>query len=455
MQVIVSLSWFHRKVGPLVFYHYPEGELKEDQKIRIADQIDQAFEEGFFSHSFDNFISMNYYFEIYSKWARGQKEMLMLSAIFESSVSSDVEHLVLANCIDFAKKLKENQEMYKAFYSNEDPQYIEESVNIKKNYDTIIEWVKELYWIIIEVTRERTEEEKLASIMNDKTVQEIVKFLSQGPISKEDLKFWFSFKNPNIDIDKYLKKLENERIVFVNDIGVENYVLLLKKISVTRIPPEYLILYFEEKPELEALTTKFYEKVREYFNHYEANDDDASLLFELVSNPKIYNVLIQLRTGPIEKSKITTIMTKDHLEEINKVLKKLEISEIIEEYQVGEDTVVVLKTDIRFTTGFPEYLKALIPKQTKELIAKAYEPVHKQMILNQKIESDNENQVLENIFEEEGENLLGTKIQDKDIFNDLKSLSESLIDPEDDDIEKKTKDNQKKSIDLKKRHKKG
>jgi hypothetical protein len=62
--------------------------------------------------------------------------------------------------------------------------------------------------------------------------------------------------------------------------------------------------------------------------------------------------LIQLRTGPIEKSKITTIMTKDHLEEINKVLKKLEISEIIEEYKVGEDTVVVLKTDIRFTTGF-------------------------------------------------------------------------------------------------------
>ena len=49
------------------------------------------------------------YFEIYSKWARGQKEMVMISVIFDESVPPDIEHEVLGQCIDFAQKLKTQQ----------------------------------------------------------------------------------------------------------------------------------------------------------------------------------------------------------------------------------------------------------------------------------------------------------------------------------------------------------
>ena len=66
LNTIVALSYFHRKIGPLVFYSYPESILNDDLSVRIANIMDQTFNEGFFTHSFENLNSMNYYFEIHS-----------------------------------------------------------------------------------------------------------------------------------------------------------------------------------------------------------------------------------------------------------------------------------------------------------------------------------------------------------------------------------------------------
>src|SRR4030067_2518283 len=111
----IALSFFHRKIGPIVVYNYPDT-FDEVSKLRIADIMDQAYEEGFFTHSFGDLTSMNYYFEIFSSWARGNKEMVMVSIVLDNEVPSDLEHILLSWTIDFATKLKNNKEIYKGFY---------------------------------------------------------------------------------------------------------------------------------------------------------------------------------------------------------------------------------------------------------------------------------------------------------------------------------------------------
>ncbi|MHA1342254.1 MAG: hypothetical protein ACTSRZ_20855 [Promethearchaeota archaeon] len=377
MNLVIALSWFHRKVGPMIFYSYPEGMLKEEEKIRIADQIDQAFEEGFFSHSFDNIISMNYYFEIYSEWARGQKEMLMISIIFYENVTPDIEHEVLGQCIEFSRKLKKNKEIYKAFYVEDELLHSETSLKIKKYNDTLKVWVQELYWTLIEKTREKSEEEILATLLNKKTVYEVINLLSNGPLSLEDLEFWFKNEFPDENLKEILEELEQERIVFINDIGVENYVLLTKQIIVERIPPLCIITLFEEKPELEELTKIFLKKVQNFFSAYVPNKEDSQRLIKLVANSKIYNLLCQLREGPLPKNKLIDALGDNQLRNTLDNIKILEEADLIDEFDYKGDRLIILKTDIRFKTEFPHYLRKLIPKETKAKIAQPYKPTRK------------------------------------------------------------------------------
>ncbi|MFX1447294.1 MAG: hypothetical protein ACFFCG_04085, partial [Promethearchaeota archaeon] len=112
MKPIVALSYFHRKIGPLVFYSYPENMLDEQLSARIANIMDQTVSEGFFTHSFEKNSSNNYYFEIHSDWARGNKEMLMVSIIFDQQINPEIEQSVNLLCTEFLEKLLSNEEIY-------------------------------------------------------------------------------------------------------------------------------------------------------------------------------------------------------------------------------------------------------------------------------------------------------------------------------------------------------
>ena len=170
--LICALSWFHRKIGPIVFYYYPENMLDNDLSVRIANIMDQTFNEGFFTHSFENVNSMNYYFEIHSDWARGNKEMLMVSVIFEQQTSPDMEQNVLTLFNEFSERLQSNEEIFTAFYANDLNSFDDEidKESITKNNALIKLWVKELYWATFEKTREKTEEEKIALLLNEKHI---------------------------------------------------------------------------------------------------------------------------------------------------------------------------------------------------------------------------------------------------------------------------------------------
>ena len=47
-----------------------------------------------------------------------------------------------------------------------------------------------------------------------------------------------------------------------------------------------------------------------------------------------------------------------------------------EELNYEKERYILLKTNLQITTAFPEYLRKLLPKETKPVVAKKYEPKH-------------------------------------------------------------------------------
>lgn len=334
--------------------------------------MDQTVSEGFFTHSFETRKSMNFYFEIRSDWARGNKEMLMISIVYDRLISSELEANVNTLCSEFSEKLLTNENIFAAFYINDLNNFDEKDKDlILSNNSLIKSWVKELYWAVIEETRERNEEEKIATLLNNKHIFSTLRKLSNGPITLEGLREWFDEMFPKLAFNDLIETLADKQFIFINQIGiVEKYVLLLKEVSAERIPPDSVIEYIEETPDQveRELIDLLLPKVQEYFSNYENKsieelEKDSYTLFQIVSDPKKYNVLAELRNGLILKDDLPKLISKRTLEYLNSSLKFLKKHDIIEELKFKGKRYVVLKTNVQITTSFPEYLRKLLPKE--------------------------------------------------------------------------------------------
>ncbi|MHA1920180.1 MAG: hypothetical protein ACTSWX_10585 [Promethearchaeota archaeon] len=376
----VAISYFHRKIGPIVWYSYPEEALNEDEKGHLADIMDQSYEEGFFMHKFGVLTSMNYYFEIPSEWARGNKEMLMISVILDSAPQPGVEEPIQAWAESFSNRLKAENEIFKAFYNIDDAQVsAEDHQDLKKYSKDIRFWLKELYWVAIEVLREKTEEEKWATIMSHPQIFKVIKKLSKEPMDLEVLKKWFVTIFPKYDLNEILKELEEQKFIFINTIGQDTYVLLVKDVNIMRVPPDCIIDLEEDSPDLADLTEIYINEVRDFFETYTPTPLDSLNLFELFADPKIYNVISQLREGPLPKEKIISMVSDSSSKALIKSLDLLVNKSIIQEFSYSGENLYLLKTDVVLTASFPEYLKKLLPHDMKGYIARQYS--HKPLVV--------------------------------------------------------------------------
>jgi len=383
LSTIVALSYFHRKIGPLVFYSYPSVMLDDQLSIRIANIMDQTVSEGFFTHSFENKNSMNFYFEIHSDWNRGNKEMLMISIILDRHTSPEIEQNISTLCTEFSEKLQSNEEIFSAFYVNDVNNFNETDKElILKNNSLIKTWVKELYWATLEETREKSEEEKIAILLNKEHIFSTLKKLSKGPITLEGLNEWFNEIFPDLDFNELIDLLAEKQFIFINQIGiVEKYILLVKEVNAERIPPDSVIEYIDETPEQieRELIDLLIPKVQEYFSIYENKnrkelEEDTLTLFQIISDSRKYNVLSELRNGLISKDKLPKLVSKRTLDHLNTSLDLLKKYDVIEELKYKNENYIVLKTNIQITTTFPEYLRKLLPKESKPVVAKKYIP---------------------------------------------------------------------------------
>lgn len=125
-QNIVSLTFFKRRSGPLMYYYYPESSLNVTQKAIIVDTMMNALNERYFIHQSSNLSSLNYYFEIQSDWARGKKEMLMISVILNTKITKSIEEIIQSICIDFQTDLTSIKDIYKALYDKDFDSFSEE-----------------------------------------------------------------------------------------------------------------------------------------------------------------------------------------------------------------------------------------------------------------------------------------------------------------------------------------
>ena len=144
-QTIVSLTFFKRRTGPLIYYYYPENSLKATEKASIVDTMISASNEKYFTHQSSNLSSLNYYFEIHSDWARGKKEMLMISVILNTKITKSIEDIILSICIDFETDLISIKDIYKALYDKDlDSFSDEEQSDIEKISRILRTKIKEL-----------------------------------------------------------------------------------------------------------------------------------------------------------------------------------------------------------------------------------------------------------------------------------------------------------------------
>ena len=83
----IILSHFHPTYGPKILLKAPES-LNESEFYHLPALMD-LYNEGFFIHTFGNYKSANYIFNIPNKGARGSIELLLVSIIFDIIINED------------------------------------------------------------------------------------------------------------------------------------------------------------------------------------------------------------------------------------------------------------------------------------------------------------------------------------------------------------------------------
>jgi hypothetical protein len=148
----IILSFFNRKKGPIIFHSYPENALIESEMIEITQNMSHAFKKEFFvQYSSTIPSSLNYYFEIYSDWARGKKEMLLLSIMINKPITPILEKKIQPICLDFATQIKNEENTFKALYINNlDNRSEKDQSEIKLYYNGLKERIKHFYIQLIE-----------------------------------------------------------------------------------------------------------------------------------------------------------------------------------------------------------------------------------------------------------------------------------------------------------------
>ncbi|MFX0025338.1 MAG: hypothetical protein ACFE8M_02910 [Candidatus Hermodarchaeota archaeon] len=141
----VILSYFHRKLGPLVFYSYPEDVFSERERNFACNLMDKTINDKFFTYQTIFFSSMNYYFEIDSNWSRGNKEMLMLSIILNTPINAKIEDKIELVCQEFALKVQKTENIYMGFHLNEVIKFKGTEKEIQTKIELLQIYIKELY----------------------------------------------------------------------------------------------------------------------------------------------------------------------------------------------------------------------------------------------------------------------------------------------------------------------
>ena len=248
--MIVILLYFHTRIGTSIFYSFPETPLGKEITTRLYDIMTQQKEEEFFTHSFENLKILNFYFQISSEWARGKREMVMISIITNPQISPEIEESLSLLCKKFSEKMQSNEDIYTGFYTYELNKHDDvDKERIIKNENLIKETVQDLYWETFEETRKKSEQEKITLLLNDRYIFESLEKMSRELkiISREVN----SLENPPKEKSDIMKSISNLNKI-IDDLS-EGFI---EKMSSLDIEYEDALLPLNEEMDNEVKKSK-------------------------------------------------------------------------------------------------------------------------------------------------------------------------------------------------------
>ena len=224
--------------------------MGEEISDRLYDVMTQQQEEEFFIQSFEEFKFLNYYFQISSDWARGSREMVMVSIIIYHQITPEIEESITSIFRKFAEMMQSNKDIYTGFYINDIKNYDEtEKEKIKKNEQLIKDEIRELYWGTIEETRKKLEEQKLTQLENDRYVFESLEEMSKElKIINEEIESSESSLKTNLIIKYSISNLKN----IIKDLN-EGFI---EKMTIIDIEEENGLLASNDESEIEIQERK-------------------------------------------------------------------------------------------------------------------------------------------------------------------------------------------------------
>ncbi len=248
--MLILLSFFHTRIGPKIFCSFPPDQVGEEISDRLYDVMTQQRGEEFFIHSFEEFKFLNYYFQIPSDWARGFREMVMVSIIIYQQFSPEIEESIANLCKKFAEMMQSNENIYAGFYINDINNYDEiDKEKIKKNEQLIKDEIKELYWETIEETRKKSEEQKLTQLENDRYIFESLEDMSKElKIISEEIE---SNEN-NLKTNPRIKDSVTNLKTIINDL----YEGFIEKMTILDLEEENGLLPTSDESDIDAQKRK-------------------------------------------------------------------------------------------------------------------------------------------------------------------------------------------------------
>ncbi len=145
---VVALSYFNKLIGPSTLYVYPRGVVQDEVLREVTSVIDKVSTPGFFMQSSNSYTSINDYFELPSPWARGAKELLLLSFIFPSKISSEAELVLQCLAQEIETQIIKTPEIYKGFYIADANRYPEgDRVVIQEMHQQLLSLMTHLHQI--------------------------------------------------------------------------------------------------------------------------------------------------------------------------------------------------------------------------------------------------------------------------------------------------------------------
>ncbi|MHA1264071.1 MAG: hypothetical protein ACTSRS_02450 [Candidatus Helarchaeota archaeon] len=115
--IYLNLNYFNTIQGPQIFHWYPE-DADENLIQSVANllNISELIKQKFFIYEGADFKTVSLYFEIPSEWARGKKEMLLLSVIVPPDFSIENKEPLQELLQQIETDINQIENAYMAFY---------------------------------------------------------------------------------------------------------------------------------------------------------------------------------------------------------------------------------------------------------------------------------------------------------------------------------------------------